>query len=253
MTPSRVRALWILWMTLGGVMLAAMPVLALAVALGVGTDTLFGAATVGIRGISIPILEKTRDSGLDLAFGYVLVNGTVIALLWGFVALVRRRDPARGGRPPRPDPGLVLLKPLPAFRRIRDERLKPLFVALAVVPFCAPSLLGVVFAVAVLHGVQPGNLVATAFIACAMLAPHGVFELTAVFLPLAVLLALYLDTRADLEAGGRDAVWERIRASTTRASLRVPVALSIVLLVLAAVIEAHLTIPIVERLEALWT
>ena len=80
---------------------------------------------------------------------------------------------------------------------------------------------------------QPGNLVATAVIAFGMLAPHGIFELTAVFLPLAVLLAMYLDTRSDLEAGASEAVWRTIRASTALDSLRRPMLLSAVLVVLA--------------------
>lgn len=254
MTPSRIRALVLLWATLGVAMAVALPLLSIAVALGIGTDRLFNAATIGVRGISIPILESTMASGFDLSFGYVLVNGSVIGLLWCFVLLVRRHDPARGGKGfSRRDPTLVLFRCIPAFRRIRDVQLQPLFVGLAAVPFAAPTLLGLVFAVVVLNGVQPHHIVATAAIAFGMLAPHGIFELTAVFMPLAVLLALYLDTRGDLESGGRDAVWRSIRSSTTLASLRRPMGLSALLVVLAAVIEAHVTMPVVHFLERLWS
>lgn len=253
MTASRIRALGLLWATLAGAMLVAIPFLAALVALGIGTDTLFKAATAGVRGVSIPILERTMAGGLDLSIGYVLVNGTVISLLWLFVLRVRRRDPGLGKGFERRDPTLRVFRVVPAFRRIEKERLQPLFVGLVAVPYCAPALLGCVFAVVVLNGVQPEKLVATAIVAFGMLAPHGIFELTAVFLPLAVLLATYLDARAALEGGAEDSVWRTIRESTNLASIRAPMILSAVLVVTAAIVEAHVTMPIVEFLEASWS
>ena len=254
----RLRALGHLWLA----QLVASLVFGAAIGVGVNAglepERVFEVAGAGIKHVSLPILQRTQEEGLDLSIGFVLINGSVAALLWVFVFLLRLSDPERPGRWSRRlrrhnarDPSLMIFLPFRGFRSIPAPELRPLFARLVALPLVGPLTLGAIFGAVIADGIDPAQWGVSLSVRLAMVLPHAVVELTAVFLPLAVLRALYLQVREPLEAGQGDAVWSVLRRETGWASVAPLVGATGIGIVLAAVIEAHATIPIARAVDAL--
>jgi uncharacterized membrane protein SpoIIM required for sporulation len=141
-------------------------------------------------------------------------------------------------------PTLFLWKPFPAFRKIPTPGLRVLYENLVVLPFFLPLLMGAILGLLTVALVLAGSEFASILFAVTLVLPHGVFELTALFLPLAYLWIAYAEVRGDLEAGAAEAAWARLRAFFTARKVLPRYAVSLGLLAAAAVVESRLTVPI---------
>jgi len=220
-------------------------------------EAVVNTATIGIRNISLPIMEKAEAAGLPEFVWFLLINGTATLVLFSLPFFLPLIDPSRRDRFPRlirrfilNDPTLVVLSPLPAFRRIEVPELRQLFASLMVAPLVAPILIGAI--VGMLSGVivDPGDPARTGVFFTALILPHGIFELSALFLAPACMFGLYRTVQADVEAGKTEAVWEALYKDL-RWKIWLPrLALALTLITMAGVVEAYATEPLAMALAS---
>lgn len=212
------------------------------------------AHTVGLA--SKPLEQGLAGLGAPEELRLMAINGLAVLAFALILPLLRLSDPTRGGRWARrmekvetSAVGTLLLLPYyllwpsRTFRQTRARRLRP-FCALGVIGFLFPVGLGVQSGL-LSAARSPGTgmrLVAARIVeGWAWTLPHGVFELTAMFLPLATLTLVYRAIAPALVAGDPTVVADVIRSETGLRQVRGWIVAALVLIVVAAVLEANVT------------
>jgi hypothetical protein len=223
---------------------------------------LSGAADSTVAAASSPILEKLAavDAPLTLQIG--LVNTLALLLCSSLMPLMRSSaDPKPRGRFAERFDRLLwthpafrwtnyvsyLFWPMPTFRRTPTLRLKGMC-AFGVLPYLLPILLGLQagFVGGHLQDVRLEHPLSVTLLGLALVLPHGLLELTGLFIPIAAMLQFYRAIQPKLVAGDLDAVSAALHEhGGWKPALRwLPATL--VLVAIAAVIEANLTLPFAE-------
>jgi hypothetical protein len=249
---SEWRALGLTWAVFAGFLaLTDAAFLVVIHALGGSPERIERTAAIGLTTFSMPAGDRIAAMGLPEPFEFFLVNALATVVLYTLYLLAPLTDCTRMDRFPAwvrrrmvRDPTLVVMWPFPSFRRIQAKDLRVVFAVLRMTPLAAPAAMGVMCGIFTAVITVPGHWMATTAWALTWLLPHGVFELSAIFLAYSSWFALYGKVRPDLEAGRAEAVWEAIRPRIALRAAGKRLAVSLLLLAVAAVIEAYATEPI---------
>ncbi|MGC4122784.1 MAG: stage II sporulation protein M [Myxococcales bacterium] len=266
---ERMRAVGSLWLCWLVVYLLSESVLYLLVARGAAlAQDLSLAADSTVAAASGPILEKLSAAAAPLTLQIGLVNTLALLVCFSLMPLMRAMaDPKpRGHRAERLDrlmwtsPLLrwtnyfaYVLWPMPTFRRTPTLRLKGLC-AFGVLPYLLPVLLGLQAGFVGGGHTQADRLehpVAVVLLGLSLVLPHGLLELTGLFIPIAALLQYYRAIQPKLVAGDLDGVSAALHEHGTWREARRWLPLTLVLVAVAAVIEANLTLPFADRVASL--
>jgi len=264
-TRERLRAVGALWLCWLAVYLASELVLTVLAHRGQGLAERLGrVADSTVAAVSMPLLHGLGAADVPLTVQIGLVNALGLLLCFAIMPLLRSGgDPKPRGRfAERLDrlmwthPALkwtnyvaYLFWPVPTFRRTPTLRLKSVC-AFGVLPFLLPVLLGLQagFAGSGFLEARLQHPIAVVFVGLALVLPHGLIELTALFVPIAALLEYYRAVRPLLVAGDVDGV---SAALAQHGSWKIVVRwlpACLVAIALAAAIEANLTLSFAEAL-----
>jgi hypothetical protein len=209
-------------------------------------EGLFHASTIGVRNVAVPLTEQAAASGLDPTIGVFAVNGFVALVLSSFLFISPLFNPVFWeSRHPIvrkllfDDPTIRLLSALKGYRTIPDPRLRPVFAGLLVAPMTGVVALGLM--IGVLLVAVPSFVGAKTALVIAYLLPHGLFEIPALILAASVPVSAYLEVRSSLERGDVGATFDRLKELRAARRIRLAIGTSLGLLLLAALVEVHLT------------
>lgn len=261
---DRLRAVGSLWLCWAAVYLASEALLVVLLSRGAPlARELSAAADSTVAAASSPLLERLAAVDAPLALQTGVVNTLALLVLYALLPLLgATADPVPRGAFARRIDDLVwthpalkwtnyvayLFWPMRAFRRTPTLRLKGMC-AFGAVPYLLPVLLGLQagFVGGHLGAAAAERPVAFTLLGLALVLPHGLLELTALFIPLAGILQLYAALEPRLVAGDLEGVSATLheRAAWKAAGRWLPAALALV--AAAACIEAELTLPFAEH------
>lgn len=257
-----VGSLWICWAVAYALSEAALAALAALRGDLAGELSVVAGSTVAAA--SAPLMEKMAAVKVPLSLQIAVVNTLGLLLVSSMMPLLQSMaDPKpRGALAERFDrlmwthPALkwtnyvaYLFWPSPTFRRTPTLKLKGL-VSFGVLPYLLPLLLGLQAGLvgAGLQDARSQHPVAVTLVGLALVLPHGVIELTGLFIPVAALLQFYRLVRPMLIAGDVDGISAAVREHATWKAAARWLPLSLALVAIAAVIEANLTLRIAQAL-----
>ena len=227
--------------------------------LGLRPPALFAVSTTGVRHVAIPAIERAATFGVDPAVIVFLANSIAAVVFTTFLLTATLFDPERIDRFPSllrrmsvKDPTIKIFSPIRTFRKIGDERLRPLYVALVVGPMAGVIALGVLIGliVASYSELAGGGPIST-LVTFGFLLPHGLFEIPALLISAALPISAFLALKEDIFAGDVGKVFAGLRARARFRSIRNYLGLTLIMLAAAAVIETHLTDSIGRLIEEL--
>lgn len=206
---------------------------------------------------SFDLFDDLASKGIPEEILFVLFNGSATITLWIVLVLsLGLYDPGRADRFPRLLRWLArtdhrTLKWFWPFRaRIVDD-LRDVYAATFLLPFLVPVVVGLDMGLVLTAFSDRQDLLRSTVVGAALLVPHGLFELTALFLPGTFLGAWFRELEPSMLRGETSAVWGRVQEAISLRRLAPWAAVSLGLVVVAAVIEADATEPI-ARLVAGW-
>ena len=224
----------------------------------INPESALKAASVGVRNVSLPLVHAGAERGIDpsiVIFGVNSVAAAVMAMLLFAAPLI---DPNVKSGFPRLVRGLLtkedpidramfrLLRAAPSFRAVGVKELRPLYVWLRLIPPCVMVALG--FEIGTIWAAA-AEILQSFRVSTATLMPHGLFEIPALALAGALPYGAYRAVRGDMEAGRSAEVFAAIRRAIRSRAVWGRVAGVVVLLIVAAWVEIHVT-PLVARWAA---
>lgn len=157
---------------------------------------------------------------------------------------LRHKDPRSAQRLENSN-GTTILNIMPFVRRTRRMNLKmAVFWTRGVSTIGVATLASLIAFALIVHGLNSGNM-ARSF---ALLVPHGLFEIAGLMIVYTLSGAFYHLAENQLVNGQSDEAFKILDQHVRSTLFRLGLTLAAILLLLAAMIEAHVTKPLVDRL-----
>ncbi|MDH3997214.1 MAG: stage II sporulation protein M [Desulfuromonadales bacterium] len=212
-------------------------------------ETILRATTAGIRHVGLPILTQGVSFGIDRGIMIFLCNVTVALLIIAVVYWTRLLNPYNHKKPflklrqhLQKDRSAERLRKLPAFAKISSSQLRLTSFLLLVSPFVATIMLGLMAGtlLGTVHKISASPMLAMAYIL-----PHGIPEITALLLACSIPLATWLAIRPVIDNECPASAFRRIDRVVASKPFQQRIKMVVTLLLIAGIIEAHLTIKVV--------
>jgi uncharacterized membrane protein SpoIIM required for sporulation len=215
-------------------------------------ESILMATTLGIRHIGSPIMWQGVAFGIDKGIMIFFCNMTVVLLILSIICWVRLLNPyntnnsfARLRKELQKDRTAKHLRFIPYFARIKSYQLRLSAFILLCIPFIAVVFLGIMIGTLLgsLHMASTSSLVAFAFII-----PHGIPEIAGVLLACSIPVAIWMTIQPTIINENPSEAFRRINRFATSKTLQQNLKMIINLLLIAGLIEAHMTFRIVSLL-----
>lgn len=215
--------------------------------------TILRTTTFGIRHIGGPILDHGISIGIDQGVLIFFCNMTVALLILSIVCWVRLLNPfdqrmnfSSIRSRLQKDRTAEHLKKIPYFARINSSQLRLTAFMLLCVPFLVITILGLIIGT-LLGSVQ--MLSSSPAVAFAYIMPHGIPEIAALLLTCSIPVGIWLFIQPAIDKQNPRKAFRRVRRMATSDELQNSIKMIINLLMIAGLIEAHLTLKVVALLH----
>lgn len=212
--------------------------------------TILSATTTGIRHVGGPILNQGMTFGIDEGVMIFFCNLTVALLIVAIVYGVRLLNPYNQDRTflrlrmyLQRDCSTEKLRKIPAFAHIQSSQLCITSFLLLGAPVIATIFLG--FMAGILLGTVH-LLSSSPLIALAYIVPHGIPEIAALLLACSIPVGTWMAIRPVVDHEHPIAAYRRIDRVVASQQLQQSLKMIVSLLLIAGLIEAHLTLKVVS-------